>query len=290
MRDSTSPLPEASAEVVSCLAESNEVKGILCFGSFATATADEHSDIDLFVVCDPQVISPADRRRILQGLPAVSDLRLDHVSPGFDNQWNPHSARFHLGRDLFEVVYNTADWLRAVVKAVAKEGKASVPELPFRPYTMLGMLDNSIILHDPESFLGELIEGLYPYPKKLKAGLIRDSLAVLDEALADLADYHRRRIGNSAFLFHLNRMNDALTTLLFAINEKYDPANKRVEHDLGQLRLLPANFLPRYSKILAGPFDEKGRSKVVEEYTRLLAEAKRLANDVPRSRTGPVRL
>ena len=71
-------------------------------------------------------------------------------------------------------------------------------------------------------------------------------------------------------------MNDALCTLLFAINEKYDPATKRVEREFAKLRFLPPDFLNRYSRMLVGPFDAEGRSRVVKQYDRMVHEIKEL--------------
>lgn len=259
--------------VVNALATSTDVKGVICFGSVATGQADECSDVDLYVFCQPAIISKADRRGVFQSLPSVSEVELDY--PGGDRQWVPEQDKFRLDGLQFDLAYTTTERIGAIVRKV-KQGKPSIPELRFRAYTMLGLLENSIVLYDPESFLAELLGELYPYPKKLKERLIARSLESLAKRLNELGDTARRGIGSTAFHFHLTFVNDDMCTLLYAINEKYHPASKRCEQNLARLKVLPRDFLARYGGILTGPFDAAGQARAVAEYTRLVEEVKAL--------------
>ena len=67
-----------------------------------------------------------------------------------------------------------------------------------------------------------------------------------------------------------------LTAGFFAINERYDPATKKVEHEFKKFKLIPANFAQRYDKILEGPFDRAGKQRIVKELMRLVEEATQL--------------
>ena len=51
-----------TASVVESLAELEGVQAILCFGSYAMGTFDEYSDLDLFVFCEPEVVSALERK------------------------------------------------------------------------------------------------------------------------------------------------------------------------------------------------------------------------------------
>ncbi len=97
------------------------------------------------------------------------------------------------------------------------------------------------------------------------------------DSLTELQDYARRNIGPSAFLFHLGRVSDAIETILYAVNEHYDPATKRSEQELAKLTVIPGEFVERFVRILEGPFDHKGRQRVVDELTGLVGEVGRLA-------------
>ena len=268
-----------TAPIVESLARLEGVRAILCFGSYAMGTFDEYSDLDLFVFCEPEVVSVSDRRRILEGIQAVIHFEESDAAPGWDNQWSPQSDSFCVNEDRFEISYNTVNWIRTVVRRVTQEGATSIPEQKFRPYTMLGLLENGIILYDPCSFLRDLIDCLYPYPAQLKGQLISDSLDTLKDCLAELKDGIKRGFGLTFFHFFFHRMCDALYTCLFAINEKYDPAVKRPEIEYQKLKILPPNFLERYTKLLEGPFNKNGRQRAVNELETLVAEVEMLSTE-----------
>ena len=267
-----------TAPIVESLAKLEDVRAILCFGSYAMGTFDEYSDLDLFVFCEPEVVSASERRRILEGIPDVSHFEESDTAVGWDNQWSPQIDHFRVSGTQFEISYNTVDWIRTVVRRVTQEGATSIPEQKFRPYTMLGLLDNGIILYDPRSFLRHLIDCLYPYPAQLKQQLISDSLHTLKDCLMELKDGVKRGFGLTFFHFFFHRMCDALYTLLFAVNKKYDPAVKRSEVEYEKLSILPPNFLERYTKLLEGPFDENGRQRAIRELGTLITEIEMLIN------------
>jgi hypothetical protein len=172
----------------------------------------------------------------------------------------------------FELSYNTAAWLDTVVHKVAVDGALALPEMPFRPYTVAGMLANSSILYDAQDTLAGLVKQLYPYPAALKENLLREFWPILHAELADLHDCAERDIGNTAFLFHLWRACDALVQILFALNEHYDPASKRTERELARLSFLPERFLVRYQQMLEGPFTPHGRRAATIEFAALVQE------------------
>jgi hypothetical protein len=65
--------------------------------------------------------------------------------------------------------------------------------------------------------------------------------------------------------------------VVFAINEYYDPATKRLEEELKKLRVVPANFVVRYERVLEGPFNGVSRRRIVEELAALVEEVTQLA-------------
>ena len=267
-----------TASIVESLARLEGVQAILCFGSYAMGTFDEYSDVDLFVFCEPDIVSASERRRVLEGIQGVNHFEESGTVVGWDSQWSPQSDSFRVNEDLFEISYNTMDWIRTVVRQVTQEGATSIPEQKFRPYTMLGLLDNGIILYDPCSCLRHLIDCLYPYPTQLKQRLISDSLHALKDCLAELTDGVKRGFGLTFFHFFFYRIRDALHILLFALNEKYDPAVKRSEGTYERLRVLPPNFLERYAKLLEGPFDKNGRQRTIRELETFITEIEMLIN------------
>jgi predicted nucleotidyltransferase len=270
-------LHSRSTALVSALSALAPVHAILCFGSYAMGASDASSDIDLYVICQPQIAAAHERQAAFLQAGAEDDLHLDYDQPGWENQWCPFSDRLRLNGIQFDLVYNTLDWVQTVVSQVKTLGATSIAELKFRPYTFLGMLENSVILYDAEGDLHRIVADLYPYPPVLRQALLKGSLDVMHGSLEELQDYARRNIGNTAFLFHLWRVIDAISTLLFALNERYDPAAKRLEEVYRSLPILPANFLERYNGLLETPLTPQGRLKIVTGLQTLAAEIEELA-------------
>jgi len=261
-----------TAPVVAALSGMEAVKGALCFGSYATGTCDEQSDVDLFVLCHPDLITPEDRQRTFALMDGVTELRIGCHNPVWEAQWCPAQDTFRLHGVLIEIHWNTVDWLRTVVCKVREEGAPSVPEMQSRAHTVLGLLENSVILLDPEASLRLMKSQLYPYPLRLKQALLRESWPVLEESLSEMRDCAERGIGNTALHFHLQRFLEALMTTIYALNERYDPGTKRVEQAYASLNRLPPDFLPRYQRILELPLTDSGRRELVRELDALTKE------------------
>lgn len=102
----------------------------------------------------------------------------------------------------------------------------------------------------------------------------------MTEGLAELRDYTQRNIGPSAFVFHLGRVCDAMVSVLYALNEHYDPATKRPEPELRKLAVRPERFVERFVHVLEGPFDVRSRPHVVDELRRLVGEVTHLVHRV----------
>ena len=277
-------LPPAAGMVIQALVGLREVRGIVCFGSYAVGTQDEYSDIDLYVICQPEIASRPERERVLASLDGLQALSLNAGQAGWVNDWCPQEDRLRVGGLAVETTYNTLEWVRTVIAKV-REGHISIPEMPFRPYTLLGLLENSLPLYDPDGALEEVYASLRPYPPALKARLIEENLSILADSLAELQDYNRRSIGNRAFHFHLDRALDALELVLFSLNEQYPPATKRVEQVLEKLPRLPRNFRRRYLELLETPLNSAGRLSAAAEVEKLEVEIKEIVETAPPTRS-----
>jgi len=276
MKKAIEILLSRSTPVVNALSALPDVKAILCFGSYATGTFDPYSDIDLYTFCQPEIPRSAARRGDLQKVEGIQELQMDYVEPGWEDLWAPSGDRFWLNGIQFDITYNTVNWIQTVFRKVKVLGATSIPELKFRPYTMLGLLENSVILYDPESVLKEIAGDIQPYPDKLRQALLSQNLVTMRGSLEELQDYVMRDIGNTAFHFHLNRVVDALGSILFALNRRYDPATKRVEAVYCELGILPVNFLNRYNAILETPLTPIGRQQILAELELLVREVEEL--------------
>jgi hypothetical protein len=267
--------------VIRALSRIEDVRGMLCFGSYAMGTFDACSDVDLYVFCHPAIPGSQARKDAYVKIPGTTHLEIDHVESGPAGRWCPRTDRFRLNDTVMDISWDTVEWISTVVRKVTKESCTSIPELPFRPYTMLGLLETSVILHDPGSMLRNLKSAVRPYPARLKQALVSEGLAIIRASLDELRDCVRRGIGNTAFHFHFERVLDALGTTLFAINERYDPATKRAEEAYNTLGVVPPDFVKRYVRLLQLPLTEEGRHAVVAELEGITKDIERLAERAP---------
>ena len=279
MRPANETLLARSTPVVNALSALRDVKAIACFGSYAVGTFDQYSDIDLYTLCHPEIPLSAVRRDVLQQIDGIKEPQMGYVEVGWEDQWIPCGDRFWLNGVQFDMMYNTVNWIQTVVRKVKDLGATSIPELEFRPYTMLGLLENSVILYDCEAVFQEIITTLQPYPDKLRGNLLSQNLAMMQGSIEELQNYVLRNIGNTAFHFHLNRVIDSLGTILFALNRRYDPATKRAETAYRELDIVPPNFLNRYNEILEMPLTPIGRQRIVAELEMLVREVEDLAKE-----------
>lgn len=265
-------VPAVISSVVPVLADLAGVIALLGFGSTALGTADAQSDIDLLVLCDPDIPSGPLRRRHFEQQAGLSELVLNEYSPGWEDPWSAQKDAFTLTHQRYDVSYNTPAWLASVVQAVRTTGATSVPEMPFRPYTVLGLLATALVFHDPQHIARDLVNQTQPYPALLKSNILDEFVPVLQDSVEELRNYAARGIGNTAYLFHLVRACDALSSCLFALNDTYDPATKRVEEALQGLPRLPTNFSERYRHLLEGPFTGTRRQDVADQLATLTRE------------------
>jgi hypothetical protein len=278
MPEAAAYIAHMAAPVVTALATVSAVRGMVCFGSYALGTADVASDLDLYVVCEPAVMPEATRHRLLTGLPGTTTLHVQYATPGWSNPWAPATDCVTVGPITFDLAYTTHRWLTHVVHQVRTAGALTLPEMPFRPYTVLGLLAHAIPVYDPQGVVECLRAHLSPYPAALKANVLREMLPIMTDGLAELGNYTRRNIGPSAFLLHLGRVCDAMVSALYALNEYYDPATKRPEQVLRTLAVLPERFVDRLVRLLEGPFDPGHHPHVMDELTRLVEEVTHLAS------------
>lgn len=242
--------------LIEALKEKGDILAVLCYGSFAEGSLDEKSDIDLLVIAQ-KIPTPSVRQKLYTSLP-IQDLNLNKSFGTWGvPAWAPIHDEFAFSGKKIEIGYNTAVWVENAVAKIASEGLTHLPDFPFRAYTFLGLLDNAISLFEKDNYFTALRRKLSPYPQKLKKSIIAENLPLFLENFSDLKDIADRNVGVLAFEFYLFRTIDALIQLLFAINEVYDPASKRIEKHLEILPKIPEHFLHLINDLLPIFFTQK---------------------------------
>lgn len=228
-------------------------QAVLCYGSFAQQLNDKQSDIDLLVLMNQTIPSHSLRERIYRKFPNTTIVSLGKDTGDWDVSWTPVNDGLIIDNQAIDIGYNEAGWVKGVIEHLIVKNQITFDAFPFRPYTFLGLLETSTILYEKDHFITSCLSQIRPMPLGLKKEIIHAFLPILKESQQELINYSERDIGILAYQFQLFRGMDALTSLLFAINEVYDPASKRTEAFLFKLKKqLPgladflATILPRF--------------------------------------------
>ncbi|MBI2792813.1 MAG: GNAT family N-acetyltransferase [Gammaproteobacteria bacterium] len=224
--------------IIQSLNKEINITAVLCYGSYAEGTQDEKSDIDLLIICD-EPIPAANIRNELYEKNHFEQIKLQKHHENWETTWTPINDEFVFKGKKIEIGYNLSTWVNNVVTKIVGEGKTTLENFQFRPYTFLGLLENSICLFEKENFLTLIRKQIRPFPSKLKTEIINENLSIFNESVEDLEDFSQRDIGLLAFQFMLFRGLDAAIQIIFAINEVYYPASKREEKHLMRLSKLP---------------------------------------------------
>lgn len=252
------------------LSTHSEFSALLVFGSVASGQVDERSDLDLFVVCRSAIPTISERKHLLSLL-----------GSGWHQYDDPLDNPLFASRDQDGVVegvhvtihYQTVAWIDQVLTAVIEHGMLSTPEMPFRAYTLPALLRRSWLLYDQDGKVKHWREQIELFPVQLQRNLVNHFLPVLHENVEELVANAERRLGPRVFLFRLNWAVDALIGLLFALNETYDPADRRTERlILPQLYHVPVDFIARLTDVLEGPFDDEGAQYRARVFAQLARE------------------
>ena len=275
---------QAAHQINDVLGMDPRVSCVYVFGSVATGDADERSDLDITFVCHPDILPVSDRVEALSRI----GRSWDFDSATLDNPiWDSLDMGLVDGIPV-EVHYQTSALISRVLDEVVHDGAISTAMVPFRPYTVAGLIQRAWLLMDKDGRFQTWLEQTKVYPQSLKLNLLRHFIPVLRQTSEEFKLHAERRLGPHGCLFFLTRAADALTSILFAINEVYDPADRRQEHRiLPALEHAPKDFLFRFRYVLEGPFDHAGAVERAQFFDRLAAEVLEMAQTIVGARHAP---
>lgn len=244
-------------ELITDLTKEFDIQSVLCYGSYAVNMNDAKSDVDLLVLVSGVVPSNDRRVAAYEKFPNLKIITISKDNTDWDQSWSPVNDKLVIDNQIIDVGFNTTTWVNHVIENLIGKSLITFPEFQFRPYTFLGLLETCKILYDKENYIDKYRSQIKPIPEKLKNEIINSFLPILRESYEDLADYSQRDIGILAFEFMLFRAIDALIQLLYVINDVYDPASKRTEKFLFQLKNTPENLQNFINSILPRFFENK---------------------------------
>jgi transposase-like protein/predicted nucleotidyltransferase len=261
---------EIACQLADLLGAHQAVSSVLVFGSVAHGDVDERSEVNLFIICRPEVIPIAERMRLLS-----------QVGSGwcFGDQLNKNPPFATSDTDGIvdgipvSLHYQTASWVSNVLREVLLKGALTTRLMPSRPYSLPALFQQGWLLLDKRKTVRKWRDQTQPFPWQLKLNLLRHYVPLLRENLEAIVADAERHLGPRLFLFHLNQAIDALISMLFAVNEVYEPGDHRAETNiLPTLERVPRDFLTRFIEVLEGPFDEAGALYRARLFQQLAAE------------------
>ncbi len=254
------------------------VQVVYVLGSVASGWADEQSDVDITIVCSDSIIDLSTRESIL------SDIGEDWTfqDPELDNPiWAQCDSDGIVDGILVSVHYQTSSFIQHILNEVLDHGAITTEQCPFRPYTLVGLLQRAWILRDDEKIFSTWLVRSERFPHVLKVNILNHFIPILRENVVELVSNAERNMGPSNFLFFLTRAVDALISILYALNEVFDPADRRAEQTVWpELRNVPSNFMVRLNSVLEGPFNTSTRIEQAHEFSLLTDETLEIASSL----------
>lgn len=224
--------------LIQSLNKSLNIVAVLCYGSYAEGTQDAKSDIDLLIICDEPIPEVNVRKKIYEQNQA-KQIKMQITHDNWETAWTPINDECILQGIKVEIGYNQSTWTQEKIFKIVEEGQTTFEDFEFRPYTFLGLLENSVCLFEKDNYITQLRKQLRPFSPQLKKAIIDENISIFNESIIELEDFNQRDIGLLAFQFMLFRGLDAAIQILFAINEAYYPASKREEKHLMRLSTIP---------------------------------------------------
>lgn len=273
----------AAWRVDSIFGENGGVSAVLVFGSVASGHVDERSDVDILVVCTRNVPSVAERRSLLSQIgmnwlyAAGSDQNALFAEADVDGVVDGIFVTVH---------YQTVAWISEVLEDVLERGAVSTRKMPFRAYTLPALLQRALLLRDKDGWICRWRVRAQVYPALLKLNVLEHFVPILRENVGELLANTERGFGPRVFIFRLDRAVDALLGIVYALNDTYDPADRRAETTvLPALGHVPDHFGARLTDVLEGPFNDAGARRRARLFADLASDVLRAADlEMPRLR------
>ena len=271
---------EVARRIDQALGDHPGVTAVFVFGSVAYGHTDARSDVDIGFVCQPDILGPLSRRRLLSTVGV--DWSIDYRAASDPGQaiWDSYDKGIVDGIEV-EVHYMTVSKVSRVLEQVIDHGAITTDDVPFRPYRLGYLIQQVWLLRDKLGIFESWRDQTAAYPPQLKRNILTQNMPVLLESVDEMKTSAERGLGPGVFLFFLMHGFHAFNSILFALNDVYDPASRWEEKVvLPTLTNVPDDFLARYNYVLEGPFDPEGALERSDAFEDLANDILRMANTV----------
>lgn len=252
-------------EMITEFTECSETEAIALGGSRAVDHADERSDYDIYIYCNQKIPEDA-RRDILKKYCSIIEIG--------NHYWeNEDNCTLKSGIDI-DIIYRSLKDFEQNIENIVYMHRAS------NGYTtcMWHNLNTCRILYDKNGCLEKLKNRFnIPYPKKLKAEIIRKNRALLSGVLPSYDMQIKKALNRKDIVSINHRITEFLASyfdILFAVNELTHPGEKRlIQLCKEQCSLLPKNFEENLIRLSSVMFSQEALSvinEIIEQLDKML--------------------
>lgn len=209
----------------------DEVEIIMLGGSKAINKDDELSDYDVYIYFD-KYIEVEKRKRILDKY-----LKYYEIANKF---WEEEDDGILKNNKEIEIIYRNVEFLEEQFNNAFKEYNTSFGYSTCMIHNIL----TSKIIYDKNNKIQEYKTIYNYYPEKLKRNIVLNNSKLLDDQMPSLSYQIKKAIKRNDIVSINHRVTEYLAIyfdILFAINEKFHPGEKRLLSHLESLEIKPIN-------------------------------------------------
>ncbi|MGA7130661.1 MAG: hypothetical protein WBZ19_30405 [Chthoniobacterales bacterium] len=258
-------VPEFLQEFASAFGSIPGIEAVAWCGSAAMGLADAHSDFDFYVYTNAPV-SVESRRSIISGRSRHS--QLNNTFWDLEDEWIDGENRRS------NAMYRSCDFVLGEIASRLDQYSA---DLGYTTAYCFGVA-NGFILHDPQHWLGAVQQRLrQPFPEPLIRAIIDKNRPVLGGGMQSCYLAQMKAAITLGDLISLNHRVAvwiaSYTDILFAVNRRFHPGEKRLLMYLKDLPDKPENALEDVPRLcaLAGSLS----SPIVEQVSDMLSRLDR---------------
>jgi len=253
-------VPEFLKEIANAFGSLAGVEAVAWCGSAAMGVADAHSDFDFYVYTNAPV--PVESRKAVI-LERSRHSQLNNTFWELEDEWIDREGR------RFNAMYRSCDFVLGEIAARLEHYSADLGYSTAYCFSVA----NGFILYDPRHWLGTVQERLrQPFPESLIRSIVAKSRPVLGGGMQSCYQAQIKAAIARDDLISLNHRVAlwiaSYTDILFAVNRRYHPGEKRLLKYMQGLPDLPENALEDIPRLctLAGSLS----SPIVEHVSGML--------------------
>jgi len=262
-------VPEFLKEIASALGSMPGVEAVAWCGSAAMGAADAHSDFDFYVYTDA-LVSVENRRSVISERSQHS--QLNNTFWELEDEWIDRENR------RFNAMYRACDFVQSEIAARLDRYAADLGYTTAYCFSVA----NGFVLHDPRQWLDGVQQRLrQSFPEPLIRSIIAKNRPVLGGGMQSCYLAQMKAAIARDDLISLNHRVAvwiaSYTDIIFAVNRRYHPGEKRLLRYLGGLPGLPAEALDDLPRLcaLAGSLS----TPVIEQVSGMLSRLDRWLED-----------